>query len=87
MQLNKLQSQSSHRHALTFRECAIQKYTWLPMSQIARHLLFWSHTRLKSMHAIHIPVEIKVREDAYCTTLLQPHLGTELTLFAVAPLW
>ncbi len=34
------------------------------MSQLARHLLLWSHTRLKSLHAVHIPGELNRAADA-----------------------
>ncbi|KAL0185479.1 hypothetical protein M9458_021176, partial [Cirrhinus mrigala] len=33
------------------------------MSQLARHLLLWSQTRLKSLHAIHIPGELNRAAD------------------------
>ncbi|KAL0152531.1 hypothetical protein M9458_052254 [Cirrhinus mrigala] len=33
------------------------------MSQLARHLLLWSQTRLKSLHAVHIPGELNRAAD------------------------
>ncbi len=38
------------------------------MSQLARHLLLWSHTRLKSLRAVHIPGEINRAADAFSRT-------------------
>ncbi len=34
------------------------------MSQLARHLLLWSHTRLKSLRTVHIPGELNRAADA-----------------------
>ncbi len=43
------------------------------MSQLARHLLLWSHTWLKSLRAVHIPGELNYAADA---------LSRQLTLFS-----
>ncbi len=42
------------------------------MSQLARHLLLWSHTRLKSLRAVHIPGELNRAADALSRQLTFP---------------
>ncbi len=42
------------------------------MSQLARHLLLWSHTRLKSLRAVHIPGELNRAADAFSRQLTFP---------------
>ncbi len=42
------------------------------MSQLARHLLLWSHTWLKSLRAVHIPGEINRAADALSGQLTFP---------------
>ncbi len=42
------------------------------MSQLARHLLLWSHTRLKSLRAVHIPGELNRVADALSRQLTFP---------------
>ena len=42
------------------------------MSQLARHLLLWSQTRLKSLRAIHIPGELNRAADALSRQLTFP---------------
>ncbi len=34
------------------------------MSQLTRHLLLWSHTQFKSLHAVHIPGKLNLAADA-----------------------
>ncbi len=42
------------------------------MSQLARHLLLWSHTRLKSLRAVHIPGVLNRAADALSRQLTFP---------------
>ncbi len=42
------------------------------MSQLARHLLLWSHMRLKSLRAVHIPGELNRAADALSRQLTFP---------------
>ncbi len=42
------------------------------MSQLARHLLLWSHTWLKSLRAVHIPGELNRAADALSRQLTFP---------------
>ncbi|KAL0181256.1 hypothetical protein M9458_023662, partial [Cirrhinus mrigala] len=42
------------------------------MSQLARHLLLWSQTRLKSLRAVHIPGELNCAADALSRQLTHP---------------
>ncbi len=42
------------------------------MSQLARHLLLWSHTQLKSLRAVHIPGKLNRAADALSRQLLFP---------------
>ncbi len=42
------------------------------MSQLARHLLLWSHTWLKSLHAVHIPGELNRAADVLSRQLTFP---------------
>ncbi len=42
------------------------------MSQLARHLLLWSHTWLKSLRAVHIPGELNREADALSRQLTFP---------------
>ncbi|KAI2648645.1 ORF V: Enzymatic polyprotein [Labeo rohita] len=42
------------------------------MSQLARHLLLWSQTRLKSLRAVHIPGELNRAADALSQQLTHP---------------
>ncbi len=42
------------------------------MSQLARNLLLWSHTRLKSLRAVHIPGELNRAADAFSRQLTFP---------------
>ncbi len=42
------------------------------MSQLACHLLLWSHTRLKSLRAVHIPGELNHAADALSRQLTFP---------------
>ncbi len=42
------------------------------MSHLARHLLLWSHTQLKSLHAAHIPGKLNRAADALSRQLTFP---------------
>ncbi len=42
------------------------------MSQLARHLLLWSHTQLKSLRAVHIPGKLNRATDALSLQLTLP---------------
>ncbi len=42
------------------------------MSQLARHLLLWSHTQFKSLHAVHIPGQLNRAADALSRQLTFP---------------
>ncbi len=42
------------------------------MSQLARHLLLWSHTQFKSLHAVHIPGKLNRAADALSQQLIFP---------------
>ncbi|KAI2643076.1 ORF V: Enzymatic polyprotein [Labeo rohita] len=42
------------------------------MSQLARHLLLWSQTQLRSLRAIHIPGELNHTADALSRQLVRP---------------
>ncbi len=42
------------------------------MSQLARNLLFWSHTQLKSLCAVHIPGKLNRAADALSRQLTFP---------------
>ncbi|KAL0187925.1 hypothetical protein M9458_015024, partial [Cirrhinus mrigala] len=42
------------------------------MSQLARHLLRWSQTRLKSLRAVHVPGELNCAADALSQQLTHP---------------
>ncbi len=42
------------------------------MSQLARHLLLWSHTQFKSLRAVHIPGQLNCAADALFTTAHVP---------------
>ncbi len=48
------------------------------MSQLARHLLLWSHTRLKSLRAVHIPGELNRAADALSRQLTFPENGDSI---------
>ncbi len=48
------------------------------MSQLARHLLLWSHTRLKSLRAVHIPGELNRAADALSRQLTSPENGDSI---------
>ncbi len=42
------------------------------MSQLARHLLLWSHTQFKSLHAVHIPGQLNRAAHAFSRQLTFP---------------
>ncbi len=42
------------------------------MSQLARHLLLWSHTQFKSLRAVHIPRKLNRAADALSRQLTSP---------------
>ncbi len=42
------------------------------MSQLARHLLLWSHTQFKSLRAVHIPGQLNRAADAFSRQLTFP---------------
>ncbi len=42
------------------------------MSQLARHLLLWSHTQFKSLRAVHIPAQLNRAADALSRQLTFP---------------
>ncbi len=42
------------------------------MSQLARHLLLWSHTQFKSLHAVHIPGQLNRAAYAFSRQLTFP---------------
>ncbi len=42
------------------------------MSQLARHLLLWSHTQFKSLRAVHIPGQLNRAADAFSQQLTFP---------------
>ncbi len=42
------------------------------MSQLARHLLLWSHTQFKSLRAVHIPGQLNRAADALSRQLTFP---------------
>ncbi len=42
------------------------------MSQLARHLLLWSHTQFKSLRAVHIPGQLNRAADALSRQLMFP---------------
>ncbi len=48
------------------------------MSQFARHLLLWSHTRLKSLRAVHIPGELNRAADVLSRQLTSPENGDSI---------
>ncbi len=43
------------------------------MSQLARHLLLWSHTQLKSLRAVHIPGKLNHAVKVYVATIAAHH--------------
>ncbi len=50
----------------------------LRMSQLARHLLLWSHTRLKLLRTVHIPGELNRAGDALSRQLTSPENGDSI---------
>ncbi len=60
------------QHCVCLVHQPARRYTIKPMSQLARHLLLWSHTQFKSLRAVHIPGKLNRAADALSRQLTFP---------------